>query len=122
MLIKSFLYFNVQTDILDTETTWCIMKGKSAQRVRRASIIVRNALLVNEAAVHMKNGNYNKAILLYNQVSFTTMHFDITIARYSNDLSCSNTDLLRRKHKLTTTYIIFNCIHTCDTRADNATV
>jgi len=43
-------------------------KGQSA--VRRSSLFIRNALLVNEATVHMKNGSYNKAIFLYNQVSF----------------------------------------------------
>ncbi|XP_032671773.1 tetratricopeptide repeat protein 25 isoform X2 [Odontomachus brunneus] len=43
------------------------MKGKPAQRERRSSIVVRNALMVNEATVHVKNGNYNKAISLYNQ-------------------------------------------------------
>jgi len=43
-------------------------KGQSA--VRRNSLFIRNTLLVNEATVHMKNGSYNKAIFLYNQVSF----------------------------------------------------
>ncbi|XP_067214113.1 outer dynein arm-docking complex subunit 4 isoform X2 [Linepithema humile] len=42
-------------------------KKKSAVRVRQASLIVQNAILVNEAIVHVKNGNYNKAIFLYNQ-------------------------------------------------------
>ena len=37
--------------------------------VRRESLI-RNTLLVNEATIHVKNGSYNKAIFLYNQVSF----------------------------------------------------
>jgi len=48
-------------------------KGQSKQsaiRVRRSSLFIRNTLLVNEATVHMKNGSYNKAIFLYNQVSF----------------------------------------------------
>ncbi|XP_026830553.1 tetratricopeptide repeat protein 25 isoform X2 [Ooceraea biroi] len=43
-------------------------KKKSAIRIRRTSLAIQNALLVNEAAVYEKNGNYNKAIFLYNQV------------------------------------------------------
>ncbi|RLU15515.1 hypothetical protein DMN91_012509 [Ooceraea biroi] len=42
-------------------------KKKSAIRIRRTSLAIQNALLVNEAAVYEKNGNYNKAIFLYNQ-------------------------------------------------------
>lgn len=45
-------------------------KKQSAIRVKQTSLIIRNTLLVNEATVHVKNGNYNKAIFLYNQVSF----------------------------------------------------
>ncbi|XP_011638944.1 tetratricopeptide repeat protein 25 isoform X1 [Pogonomyrmex barbatus] len=40
---------------------------KRQSSVRRNSLFVRNALLVNEATIHVKNGNYNKAIFLYNQ-------------------------------------------------------
>lgn len=47
--------------------------------VRRTSLIVRNAPLVNEATVHMKNGNYNKAILLYDQVSFNDFKKSISL-------------------------------------------
>ncbi|XP_072743692.1 outer dynein arm-docking complex subunit 4-like isoform X2 [Anoplolepis gracilipes] len=42
-------------------------KKQSAARIKRTSLIIRNTLLVNEATVHVKNGNYNKAIFLYNQ-------------------------------------------------------
>lgn len=44
-------------------------KEESADRVKQTSLVVRNTLLVNEATVHVKNGHYNKAIVLYNQVS-----------------------------------------------------
>ncbi|XP_025263746.1 tetratricopeptide repeat protein 25 isoform X2 [Camponotus floridanus] len=41
-------------------------KKQSTTRIKR-TFIIRNTLLVNEATVHVKNGNYNKAIFLYNQ-------------------------------------------------------
>jgi len=44
-------------------------KKKSIIQIRQTSLIIQNALLVNEAIIHEKNGNYNKAIFLYNQVS-----------------------------------------------------
>lgn len=42
---------------------------KEQSAVRQDSLI-RNTLLVNEATVHVKKGSYDKAIFLYNQVSF----------------------------------------------------
>lgn len=35
-------------------------------------ISIEKKLFVDEAMVHIKNGNYNKAIYLYNKVSFNS--------------------------------------------------
>jgi hypothetical protein len=43
-------------------------KKRSVIRIRQ-TLIIQNAFLINEAKIHEKNGNYNKAIFLYNQVS-----------------------------------------------------